>query len=413
MDEPPLTPTRHTRTDLQRLTKAEIVQRMLDLEAELNEFQASSRDLEQALEDELQALELRNAALLQALSTKEEQLAAATKQNQALVLEIDDLNGALAKKTRAQDDELRRLQLQLVLVEISNDAMELHDRVLSSRLEVATQFNNELLEKLALVENDLELERRLALEARLHISNYQNNVRELTNKVTALEARLQASEAPQDPDGTVLSMRDILSSGPPIAPGMPGYHHMPKSDSLKRLHDLTTKSEKMSIQIQSLNSFYQMDLPLLFKLPSTTQVTHLLGETRTSRNVSGASNARSAASLASLAATSSEKETSPPRRGISPSPSFMNLSEKVSQDDSPTKTRSRPPLRLASGTSTRSTSSGSKRRLAQVASMSKLESIKGSPNPLLVVELAPETLQRNHSKKKSGLFESLKMSIRS
>lgn len=406
MDETPLTPTRHTRTDLQRLSKAEIVQRMLDLEAELNEFQASSRDLEQALEDELQTLELRNSALMRALASKEEQLLASSKQNQALAAEIDDLNVTLTKKTRLQDDELRRLQQQLVLVEISNDAMELHDRVLSSRLEVATQFNNELLEKVALVENDLELERKLALEARLHISNYQNNVRELNNKVAALEARLQASEAPQDPDGTVLSMRDILSSGPPITPGMPGYHHMPKSDSLKRLHDLTTKSEKMSFQIQSLNSFYQMDLPSLFKLPSTTQVSHLVGETRSSRTVSGASKARSV----SLATTGSEKETNAPRRGISPSPSFMNLSEKVSQDDSPTKTRSRPPLRVASNSSTRSTNSN--RRLVQLASASKLESIKGSPNPLLVVNLVPENLQRSHSKKKSGLFESLKMSIR-
>ena len=59
-----------TSTQLQTLSKDELIEKVLELEAVLNEFQDSSKELERALEDELLELENTKSQLSEQLDLK-------------------------------------------------------------------------------------------------------------------------------------------------------------------------------------------------------------------------------------------------------------------------------------------------------------------------------------------------------
>ena len=59
-----------TSTQLQTLSKDELIEKVLELEAVLNEFQDSSKELERALEDELLELENTKTQLSEQLDLK-------------------------------------------------------------------------------------------------------------------------------------------------------------------------------------------------------------------------------------------------------------------------------------------------------------------------------------------------------
>lgn len=262
--------------------------RIAELEAELAEFQESSRELEQALEDELHALEVANEKAQYRAALLASQLAAASERARALAAEAAQLAEDARAQRTAHDAAMALLRQRLVEVEIAHDHMETSDRVLASKLEYATQFNGELLEKVAMLESDLERERQQAAQARLLLSNAQNS-------------------HPDDAgDVLVLLMREILRAGPPVL----RVPHIPKSDSLKRLHELTQRLGALS---QKAHSVREALVPGALKSPSTTLVS-APSEPR------GDSRPRQRARLTA-------RPRLRPARSISPSPSFVNLAQ--------------------------------------------------------------------------------------
>ncbi|KAM9897129.1 hypothetical protein OXX79_007067, partial [Metschnikowia pulcherrima] len=137
-----------------------VYRRMIELEQELVEFQDSSKDLEQALEDELHDLETQKSSLTLQLQNKDKVIATLNARVISLNTEVADISNTLADYKAASEKTIADLKHKLVAMEISNDDYLSRDRVVESKLQLANQFNNELLEKLAMVENDLDLERQ-------------------------------------------------------------------------------------------------------------------------------------------------------------------------------------------------------------------------------------------------------------
>ncbi|EGV62453.1 hypothetical protein CANTEDRAFT_131795 [Yamadazyma tenuis ATCC 10573] len=267
-------------------SKDEIVNRVLELEHELQEFQDSSKDLEKALEDELQNLEEENARVSKDDAIKTETIKELNLKIKSLKTEINELNDKHNDEKRAFETEIMAMKQQLVEVEITNDNMESKDRLISNKLESLNSFNMELLEKIALLENDLYLEKKINTEKNLHIINYENTISDLKGKILFLEKK-QSSNDDHDiteVDVSYLSMKDVLNAGPPVSPYVNNIG-MKKSDSLKKLHDLSMRSEGLSHKFKNLrrDSLYLKSPPT--KSPSTTQLSNHLHITKSTHDI--------------------------------------------------------------------------------------------------------------------------------
>lgn len=210
----------------------ELAKRVEQLELELYEFQESSKELELALEDELSRLENANSALRLQLQKANEQISAGKKREKALSQQVAQANEASRAQKRENEEKITHLTKRLVAIEVANESMELNDRIYASKIELAHQMNNDLLERIALLEDEVQRERELGVQKNLLISNYENSVAELQQTI----AKLQSNSAPPESfegDLLVLSMRDVLNSGP---------KKVPKSDSLHRLRELSEMS---------------------------------------------------------------------------------------------------------------------------------------------------------------------------
>lgn len=233
-------------------------QRMLELEQELIDFQESSKELEQALEDELRDLETEKASLAAQVHYRDVRIAELTKRIVELTAEVNQLTADVTQKEKAHNLLVADLKQKLVSMEILNDDMVSQDRILESKLRLATQFNNELLEKIAMVENDLELEKQENAKHKLTISNLQNAPAKLTRSKRDSTYR-DLSFA----NGTVLDINEMLATEPP-AP-IPETH-MPRSESLTIFQELNTKSGLLRQKVGEMNT------SLALKSNSTTQV---------------------------------------------------------------------------------------------------------------------------------------------
>ncbi|ABN67493.2 predicted protein [Scheffersomyces stipitis CBS 6054] len=241
------------------LSREELIERVVELETVLSEFQESSKELEQLLEEELQDLERANTTLQSTLDKTNEQLLKSNSRIVELTRELNESQEKAAEKAREQEHRLSEIQQQLVTVEISNDSMESNDRILTNKLDLANQLNNVLLEKLALIENDLEREKKAGIEKRLYISNYQNQVKDLQKTIEILEKKTTA-DVPEA-DTSLISIGAVLKEGPPDENSSAPISTIKKSNSLQGIKSLnegvqayilstSTKSLKSSSSVQ-------------------------------------------------------------------------------------------------------------------------------------------------------------------
>ena len=165
---------------------------MQELEQDLVEFQESSKELEQALEEELRDLESRNAVLASHIQEKDDKIVSLAQNAARLTAELNEQSAAAAEQAAASEKTIAELKRKLVHMEILNEDMLSQDRVLENKYHLSTQFNNELLEKLALMENELELERRVNAQNRLLT---YNQVRETRHDVGGRPRSVQGPSA--------------------------------------------------------------------------------------------------------------------------------------------------------------------------------------------------------------------------
>ncbi|RLV91657.1 AP-1 accessory protein LAA1 [Spathaspora sp. JA1] len=220
---------------LGELSKDELISKVLELESILNDFQQSSKDLERALEDELQELETKNASLVRDLNKLQQVYLDAKQKNVKLNSEINELSSTNRDKIMKLESEITQLQLKLVKIEIVNDSMESNDRILLNKYEISQQFNNELLEKIALLEDEVDRSKKQNIEQQLYITNYQNQLNELNQQVRQNHNHNQNQTASDEEVGdvSILSIKEMLRSSPPPT------IRMKKSRSLRKLQSLT------------------------------------------------------------------------------------------------------------------------------------------------------------------------------
>ena len=210
----------------------ELTERVEQLELELVEFQESSKELELALEDELSRLENSNSILQQQLKKANDEINAGKAREKALAQQILEAQEASRAQKRENEEKINQLTKRLVAIEVANESMELNDRIYASKIELAQQMNNDLLERIALLEDEVQRERELVIQKNLLISNYENSVAELQQTISKLQGNSVPPESFEG-DHLVLSMRDVLISE---------TKRLPKSDSLHRLRELTEMS---------------------------------------------------------------------------------------------------------------------------------------------------------------------------
>ncbi|KAI5955459.1 hypothetical protein KGF57_003591 [Candida theae] len=222
--------------NLQSLSKDELIRKVLESEAILHEFQESSKELEKALEDELQELETTNLNLETQVLNLKNQLLASKQQNLDHGKELDNLQDLLLSK----DQEITSLQQKIVKIEIANASMESQDRIMLHKYKVQQEFSNELLEKMAILEDELDRVKKQNTEKQLHITNYKIQIDDLHDRIRQLESDQNKTSAA---DSSFVSLMDVLKSTPPPnvlcnVTNKP-QTKMKKSDSLQKLKSLT------------------------------------------------------------------------------------------------------------------------------------------------------------------------------
>lgn len=241
------------------MAESDVYLRVRQLEQELLEFQDSSKELEQALEEELQQLEEQNSTLEDQCREKDLKISELSTKIVALTLEINSLTEELDANKRSNEQIISILKQQLVAIEILNDDMVSHDRVLEQKLALAQQFNNELLEKLALVENDLELEKDVNAKQRLVILNLENASQIQEGGLGKLEQSSKLTKLKRDStlmdltmvDGTILDINEMLASEPPKPQDI---RQISKLGSLHMIHELYSKSDALLNKVEDLNT---------------------------------------------------------------------------------------------------------------------------------------------------------------
>ncbi|EEQ41092.1 hypothetical protein CLUG_05220 [Clavispora lusitaniae ATCC 42720] len=259
--ETPCFPMETSTNDHVPASSEEIYRRMLEVEQELIEFQESSKELEQTLEDELRELESQNDLLLAQVRAKDAKISELSHTGDSLEQRTcNRICRMSAARDKENKDIIADLKKTLVAMEISNDDMASRDRVLEQKLSLANQFNNELLEKIALTENDLEMEREANARHQLTISNMQN----AANTGNTTSSRIKRDSTYQDfsmAEGTILDINEMLATEPPVPVKQ---RSMPRSDSLHKMQQLHSMSDILLHKVGEMN--------LALKSPSTTEV---------------------------------------------------------------------------------------------------------------------------------------------
>lgn len=239
-----------------------IYEKMLALEREFMDFQESSKELEQALEQELKESEDKNILLTTQMRAKDAKIDELNNTVIDLSKEVNRLTNNAIEQRKQLEAQIADLKKKLVTVEILNEDVLSHDRIMENKLALATQFNNELLEKIALTENDLEMERQINAQNRLKIFNLENE-KSLPPKSKRLLKQVKGrplsvmSLADTSADGTVLDIEDFLASAPP---GLTTNNNaeMPRSESKTKIHELTIWSGEMQQRIGELSNSLAM-----------------------------------------------------------------------------------------------------------------------------------------------------------
>ncbi|KAI5963638.1 uncharacterized protein KGF55_002518 [Candida pseudojiufengensis] len=271
---------RQSLKELQDFTKDELIEKILESETVLTEFQESSKELEKALEEELIDLETSNKNYQIEIQTLKNQIHPLRQTNLENGKQIDDLQEIL----RSKNDEISSIRKQLIQNEILNDSMENQDRILQNKHQLQIKFNHELLEKIAIIEDELERLRKQNFEKQLYITNYQSQIKELNEKINNLECTMKDNEAGDSNedigDISLVSIKEMLISTPPsrkIKEQQNTTSNLRKSDSLQKLKNLTKDIElylgNFNQQVPSRNGRLPHDKIESYKSTSSNHLT--------------------------------------------------------------------------------------------------------------------------------------------
>ncbi|MCJ1388825.1 NADH:ubiquinone oxidoreductase [Xylographa bjoerkii] len=195
-DHPPSSPLSVTTSKDDALTyyKSQYEQ----LEAELADFQASSRDLEAELEKDVEAAEKRERHLqekVEGLSFEVEEWKSKCKQSKA---EANTAQNTLQKEITSLRDANRTLQLKLRDIEVANDDFEKQARNTTSSLEDLESKYNVAIERGVIFEEEIKAGEQEREALRIETQRLRDELSDLKVEAEIRQDKLRYAEAASD-----------------------------------------------------------------------------------------------------------------------------------------------------------------------------------------------------------------------
>jgi len=231
------------------------------LEAELNEFQTSSFELEKELEKELSALELDNEELKLKNEELTEELKEAKLKRISIENDFDKIRNELVTKISKLEKELDLKNSKIVDIEIMNDNIEQNERNLNTSYKELEENYNLSMEKIILLEHELSDSRDQALKEKLIHQNVINELAELKVKYEALEKKYE---------------KPVLTNTRPLS-----QSKMSKSNSMRQLHTMIEQSKGMESRIGNIKTSLHSKTFKFNNKPKSTTTTKLTNTTIT------------------------------------------------------------------------------------------------------------------------------------
>ncbi|KAK2795328.1 hypothetical protein FQN50_009754 [Emmonsiellopsis sp. PD_5] len=200
-DEPPSSPPNASTSaeDAIRYYKSQYEQ----LEAELADFQSSSRELEAELEKDIEASEKR-----------ERKLKEKTKYKQAKT-EANSAQSTLQKEITTLRDGNRTLQLKLRDIEVANDDFERQARNTTSSLEDLESKYNVSIERGVLLEEEIKVGEQEREHLRIENQRLRDELADLKIEAHIIQEKLRKAEH---------ALRQRKTNVAPLTPGLPVPH---------------------------------------------------------------------------------------------------------------------------------------------------------------------------------------------
>lgn len=215
------------------------------LEAELEDFQTSSYELEKELEKELDGLEAENEQLKRRVETAQLDLEVVKEEKHQLARNSQAERQRLVQRVRALEQELESKRQQLVETEIQNDDFQQHERNLESEYRDALENYEHSEERGVLLESELAaLKEELARE-RLQHQNTRNELEQCKREHLKKETTVTVEER--------------------------NKRRMSRSNSLRQLHSMLSQTNEMEVKLETIKNSLQVQE----KTTPTTGVSHV------------------------------------------------------------------------------------------------------------------------------------------
>ncbi|GMG11864.1 unnamed protein product [[Candida] boidinii] len=172
--------------EYKKLSKGELIRRLIEVENEYKEFTVSSKELEEMLENELdEALsskmkteKILNELKIEMSITKNQKINALNKLD--AILNIDK------NKSDKYEQEEKLLKDRIVQLEISNDSLEVNNRVLKNKLSQKKEKIETITEYNLVIENELKINKKEKNGLKFKIKELNDEISILKNKNIAL-----------------------------------------------------------------------------------------------------------------------------------------------------------------------------------------------------------------------------------
>jgi len=191
---PPNSASIDEQLDFYKSKYLELHEKLQQTKLAFDEFQQGSKELEEEQDNEIDRLEKINSDLKSKLELKDVEIEDWRSKYLSLKWESDDSIATLQKSLQSANDELGTLKVQVRELEQENDAMEQDLRVALSRVnDYDTQFN-QVLEKSAMLESELEQKARIEEETQ----RLRDELRDLTDDLAIQVQKQQVAKDNKD-----------------------------------------------------------------------------------------------------------------------------------------------------------------------------------------------------------------------
>ncbi|KAL8706109.1 MAG: hypothetical protein Q9201_000811 [Fulgogasparrea decipioides] len=223
------------------------------LEAELADFQASSRELEAELERDIEAAEKRERQLqerIESLGYEVEEWKTKYKQSKA---EANNAQNSLQKEITALRETNRTMQLNLRDIEVANDDFERQARHTTSSLEDLESKYNVAIERGVMFEEEIKVGEHERETLRIETQRLRDELGDLRIEAEIRQDKLRRAEAENQRRRHV----DIASSATPRPPSALSERSEPTTTHTTRkinfFHSIRDSNSSLSANIRSFN----------------------------------------------------------------------------------------------------------------------------------------------------------------